>query len=565
MNERTHVLLRTFLSTATLSNTALIWWAPLAIASTLAAMPYRIPPTDAAAWGIAIGAQVLFSGIVIIGRSAIRRQKARGAPSAVALVVVGAGAVRGIVLVLASALLTGRDATAVDVVLRAVNSAVIALVGLAVLGAIIQFGRDYRRDYSMLRGRALLLQREDVAPTLSDATIAGWVGVQRSLRTTADSAREHLGPSDVSADALRAVAQVIGDALAQEVRPISHGLWVGSSDAPPRLRATAVARAALRPWRVPMIAIVVFGVLVGLGAINRAGVVDGVIFALYTTLTMGVVVVVSTALGARLPHSKAIGVFTVLLTPVLVVTASLLIGQGVLHADEDWIGAAMTGVTASMVIAGAAFVRRVGIERDVLLDELQAWIDAQGVDVLTRRTETDEWGSSLGAFVHHSVQSELTALRMQLMEAADADDATHRTSTRTDALARFDRLVSLQPPWVQRRDGRTVVQEVASAWSGIADVHLSLIDAGTQDQWQVAGQVVEEAVANAVRAGGARTIRVEVVEEHGALLVDIADDGRGLGNPHGQGIGTWWLDRVAPQDWERHSSPSGTRLHVRIQ
>lgn len=558
---------RSLLSRAALSNTALIWWAPAAIASTVLTMPYRLSVNEPASWVIAIGVQVLFSAVVIAGRIILMRSHVLPGSWAVLVIVLSAGALRGLVLVVASARVADLPATGQDVLLRAMNSSILALLGLAVLGVIIQFTRDYRVEYALLHERALRLKREasQSPSTLSDATIAGWVGVQRSLRSTADSARAHLGRPDASAESLRAAARVIGDALADQVRPISQGLWVGSGDRPPRLRVRAIARMALRPWHPPLTAIVVFALLVGLGAVNRAGIGEGGVFALYMGGTFAVIVAVSAALGARFPTSCVVGAATLLLTPVMMIAVSSVIGQQMLRAREDTTGAVITGLAAAIVLAGTTFVRRLLIEREALLDELQARIDVEGITLLTQRAEQDEWRQSLGTFVHHSVQSELTALRMQLMEAATADDPGQRTAVRADALQRFDRLVALQPPWAKQRHGRDVVHEVAGAWSGIAHVQVSATDAGTQAQWEIAGLVVEEGVANAVRSGHARNVTVSIRDEAGQLVVDVEDDGDGLLEPSRPGIGTSWLDRVAPGAWRRTSSDRGTHLTVCIR
>lgn len=111
-----------------------------------------------------------------------------------------------------------------------------------------------------------------------------------------------------------------------------------------------------------------------------------------------------------------------------------------------------------------------------------------------------------------------------------------------------------------------MVAEVAHAWAGIASVDVTTTDTGTEDQWALAGQLVEEGVANAIRAGGARHVRVDIQHrEDDSLLVTIDDDGRGVADSVHSGLGTWWLDQIAPGSWERRSSPTGTQLIVRVR
>ena len=567
MTGRSHWFIRSVFTTAALSNTALAIWTPLPILSTVMLMPYGIEASDPCAWLIAIAAQAVFTVLVVMGRWSTKRL-ARAYPRTVVVsVIVAAGAVRGAVVMWASALIIATNASALEISLRALNSAVIALPALGLAGVIVEFTRDYRRDYAQLHERAMRLQQEVTSPTqsLSDSTIASWVGVQRSLRFTANAARYRLADDDLSAQSLNAAADVIAETLTKQVRPISHGLWSGSSDEPPRLRAHLVAWDALRPWAPPVTTIAILtAVVTVISAVNRVGLIPGLAATVVITSAVTAVLAATGTLGRRFPSSRLIGLSTIALTLPFVFTLAIVVSVEVLQSQPDLPGSFVLGFAVTVGVGGTAFMRRVITEREALLIAMQARIDAQALDVLAKRAGSDTWGRSLGTFVHHSVQSELTALRMQLMEAAASEDETGRAATRTDALARFDRLLALQPPWVHQRSGRNVVAEVAHAWAGIATVDVSITDAGTEDQWAIAGHVVEEGVANAVRAGGARHVRVDVTHDDDYLLISIDDDGHGVADQINPGLGTWWLDQIAPGAWERRSSPTGTQLIVRV-
>ena len=564
-----HWFVRSVFTTAALSNIALLIWAPFPIVTAIVLMPYGIPASDPRVWVLAVGVQVLFSGIVVIGRMATMRRATRNPRAVVVAVISVAGVFRGATLLLGSAVIGGTSAAPLEVTLRAINSALVALLALGLIGVAVQFTRDYRHDYEELRDRAILLQREIIAPTpsLSDATIASWMGVQNSLQSTAQAARDKLAGPDVSARSLNAAADVIADTLTRHVRPISHGLWAGASDAPPRLRAHLVAWDALRPWRPPVVTIAILtGFVTAISAVNRVGVIPGLTAAALITAGVIAVLAVSVVVGRRLPGSRLVGIATVLLLPPLIVISAVMISEQILATTPDIAGSIVLALSITVGIGGTVFLRRVTAEREALLAALQARIDAQALDVLTKRAESDSWAKPLGTFVHHSVQSELTALRMQLIEAAGNDDDAYRDAARIDALARFDRLLALQPPWVHQRSGREVVSEVARAWAGIAEVDVTMTDAGSDEQWSIVGQLVEESVANAVRSGGARQVHVNVVvNDDASLLVTIDDDGHGVADPVNPGLGTRWLDQIAPNAWERRSAPSGTQLTVRVR
>lgn len=568
MTDQAHWFLRSVFTSAALSNVALLVWAPFPIVSTISLMPNGVAASDPRGWLLAFGVQGLFTAIVVLGRSVTQHRVTTHPRMVVITVIVTAGACRGGALLLGSALIAGTSAAPIEVVLRAVNSAVIALFALGLIGVAVQFTRDYRHDYVALRDRSLRLQREAQAPTqsLSDATIASWIGVRNSLQSAAQTVRSELVGTDVSPRSLNAAADVIAEALTTQVRPISHGLWAATSDAAPRLRAHLVAWDALRPWRPPVATIAALTIIVtAISAINRVGLIPGLVATALISTAVVLMLATTSVIGRRFPSSRIIGLAALVLTLPFVLTIAVFVSNEVLGTKPDLAGSIVLGLAITVGIGGTVFIRRVTAERDILLDSLQVRIDAQALDILSQRADGGTWGRSLGTFVHHSVQSELTALRMQLVEAATTDDDAHRTATRNDALARFDRLLTLQPPWVQQRSGRDVVTEVATAWAGIAAVEVAMTEAGTDEQWVIVGQLVEESVANAVRSGGARHVRVDIRENDDASLhVSIEDDGHGGADPIKPGLGTWWLDHIAPNQWERRRLATGTSLTVRV-
>lgn len=552
-------------SGAALSARALAVFALFSIPVALVTMPFGLEIDNASAWLTAIAAQLAFTGVAILARPLIAARSSRSARVLRVIAIMLAGAVRGAVLVLGASLATGSPTTASEYALRATNSAVIAVILLAFIGSVIQYTWNYRAEYALLLERARSLQRASasVDTELPPEVVAQWINVQRSLRSTADFTRAQLSGDAASAGDFEAAAEVISDVVEHQVRPVSHGLWAVNVDEAPRVRPLLVAWDALRPWNPPITAIAItYALIAVLGSITRAGFITGGIFAIYVTASVVGVAYLSALVGRAFPRTRTVGILTLLLTPIAVVAIAQLIGQGVLRVAADVQGAWIAGVSASILVAGLVFLRRVSIERAILLDQLQARINAQGLDVLAQGNAA-EWSRTLGTFVHHSVQSELNAMRLQLMEAAGAESDAERDRARGETIQRLDKLLELQPPWSDQADGRAVIADVAVAWKGIANITLDLTPAGTDSQWQVAGQVVQEGVANAIRSGRARTINVCVQQRDlGSLSVVITDDGVGVPDPNSPGLGTWWLDRIAPGAWQRSSTSAGTVLEV---
>lgn len=546
------------------SAAALAWCAPVSVIVAVATMPYDV--TGARSWLIATAAQAVFSVLVLLAGRASSTSRHRR--TATILIILVTGALRGVLLVEWAAWASGTTPAAQELLARAGNSALICVLVLGVLGIVISGTADFRREYEILLQRAIRLRQDSTAArsSLDPEALATWVGLQRSLQRVATTSRQRLEQDEVTGSDLQAAADLIGDMLDRHVRPVSHRLWRAAASEPPRLRVLHLAWDALRPWRPPVILIsAVYAVISIVGSSNRAGAADGLVFALYSTLTVTIVLSLSFLVGILRPGSRLVGLATLALLPAGVVGVAQVIGQGLLQAPPDMTGALVAGFSASILTEAIVLARRVSTERELLLGELQRRIDAQAITLLGSSAGSGPWDERLGTFVHHSVQSELTAMRLRLQSAAHDESGPSQAAAGTEALERFDRLLQLAPPWEAPADGRSVVSRVAEAWDGIADVRCMLSSGGAGAQWRIVGEIVEEGVANAVRRGGARRVGVTVTStDDEALLVVIEDDGRGVDPSATSGLGTWWLDRVAPGDWTREPTGSGTRLSVRV-
>ncbi len=567
MNTQLRWLSREAYGSASLSLRTILLVFPFGVVVAALTMPFGVSSTSVSAWLTALAAQITFSLCALMGNALLRVNHEGSGDAGRLLIVMIAGAVRGAVLVVAAAGVAGTDLSWASILTRSINSTLFSILAVAFMGLLVESTINYRAEYRVLLERALRLEQENAEKNddLDSRIIAQWVGVQRSLRATAARTRAELERAEASPDDLHSAAQVISDALVSEVRPMSHGLWAAGARGVPRLRTGSLLWDALRPWRPPVLVITLVYLLISLvGAITRAGALEGVVFALYSTATVGILLALSARIGVTAPRTRSVGIVTLLLLPLVVVAVAQFIGQVLLGAREDLVGAFVAGVSASIITLGLVVLRRVSVEREILLIELQSCIDAAALGVLAQRAATGHWERSLGEFVHHSVQSELTAMRLQLVEASTQSDLQRREQARQSTLARFDRLLALDPPWRASRSGREVITDVVQAWDGIATIRAELTAEGSDRQWRRAGQVVEEGVANAIRSGGARSIMIEVASDGDALVVRIVDDGTGLADGHTQGLGTLWLDQVVPGAWLRSSGAQGTELVVRI-
>jgi signal transduction histidine kinase len=576
MTERVRGRLAAFFGPSIVSGRALLWFFPIGVLLIVVTIPRdgSVAVTDAKWWVIAFASQsALTLVIVVLGRLTVALTRRRSAVTWRALVVIFGGAARGAVIALLILTLEPPLAPPGSIALRSANSALICCLWLGLIGLLIQAGRDYRSDYRLLLSRAVALHRAENDSTIDvDAEmVERWANVQSSMRETMARVRLRLGETETAPSGadLAAAAAVVNDAVIRDVRPTSHGLWFTTEQAPPRLRPGALLWDALSDWRLPLRPIAgILCAIAFIGGIIRSGLLIGIGFAsLYVVCSMTLLWVSDRV--ARRVAGPAVGIATVLLLPWVLLGLAIVIGQGILHVSPDNGGAAVAAVATSIVAFGMLLLSRVSGERRVLLDALQLRIESSAVVVLARQERRRESERELGVFLHHSVQSELSAVAMHLGEAATSSDDELRKTARAEALNRIVRIQESTPPWSAEAPGPDRIEHVVQSWEGIAAIEVDLppLAAVRSDQWKLLAQLVEEAVANAIRAGGANRIRVNATTESGVLTVLITDNGHLLDHdqPRLPGMGTAWLDHVAPGGWELRDGQRGTSLRVDLR
>ena len=563
---------RTWLSPLALSNTALAWATVIGGFSTLVLVP-GTAGLGFVTWpwlGVTVASQAAFALVVLAVRGMVRVP----GPWTVLATLAVAGVVRGAIIAVGASLVGISAFSATSLIGRALNSAVISVIGVSLIGATLTWRADFRAQYRLLRDRAVLLgNAASEGDVIEPAVLDAWTSMKGGLDATLREAEERLAAGASEQD-LREAADLITAAIDVDLRPAARAMWHDAIPEDQPLRLTTLLVATLARWHLPLREILVFlTVVVGVGSVVRSGLVAGGAYTLRYVLVTGLVLWASTTLARAFPRrAPVVAVLTLLLLPAILLALDYEVGDVLLGLPEDPVGqvivAVQTPITVVLIAMGVEAVR----ERQQVLAALQARIDAEAADLRRRDGAAVRDAQRLSLFVHHSVQSELAALAMQVREAASTHDPATMEEARRSALERVQRLEALDahsPPWLRREDGRARIDQVVDAWTGILDVTVEL-PAGPQcraDQWHLAAQVIEEGLANAARHGGARRVSVCGHVEGRDLVLRITDDGA-IAIPAGQvlpGLGSQWLNRVAPGEWSREQSAQGSVLAVRLR
>lgn len=554
---------RELLSPLALSWRALAWFAPIGVIATLVTVP-TVAGSGVVSWRwwmVALLAQGACTAVV-----AVARPFARGTASV--LIGLGlAGAVRGAVIAGAAGWLGVLPDPSWPS--RIANSTLITIIWLGLLGAILRWSRDYAAQYRTLVERAITVERANREGSAIDPVVLlSWSGVKARIDDATRRARGELDASQGDGEALSSAAMIIREAIDEQVRPASHALWSKPVPELPRLRGRMLLVEALSPWRPPLPEVLLaLGLVVGVGSLVRLGVATAIPYTITYLVTVAVLLAASAALAARMGHDRVIAIGTLAaLVPVTYLTGDLI--ARLPGVQSDVIGGALVAVQTPATTIVVTMIMRLVLERRSVLDSLQQRIDVATVSQLAGASMIREDSAQLGTYVHHSVQSELAALAIQLAEAAHTRDAVVMEEVRGRVRERLERMEAIdanQPPWLRASTGPERIAEIALAWDGIAtiDVDLPTIDALRPDQWHLAAQVVEEGIANAIRHGGARQISVRGSVVNGACVLVIDDDGA-LGSSV-PGLGSAWLDVVAAGDWSRSHAHGRTRLEATLR
>jgi signal transduction histidine kinase len=189
-------------------------------------------------------------------------------------------------------------------------------------------------------------------------------------------------------------------------------------------------------------------------------------------------------------------------------------------------------------------------------------MDARTVDALAMDREIVRVSRLLAQYVHGTLQSHLLATAYALENAELVQGGAAGVLQR--ARSAFEAEVAVSA------GSTTLAGEIdrrASLWSGFMVVDIEVGRAkGALPPAVIAdaGRVVEEALSNAHKHGDARSVSV-VAERVGdsTLQIRVTDDGTGLADVR-PGMGSAWLDFVAPDAWSLTPGPGGRGACVTV-
>ena len=368
----------------------------------------------------------------------------------------------------------------------------------------------------------------------------------------------HVGAADVKevSDLLRGTAE-------SSVRPLSKRLWNESAERYPRTPWWSLAANIVRyqPFRPIMYAAVdILGT--GFVQVRLFGLARGMFLASAMVLLIFAVMLSANVVMRAFPRWHT----AIFIGGIVALQITLVVR---VHFRELWLpGSAPLGWQVTQIVVGTLVVLitsgfgawndksaelRINFRADIRQDQVESIARSRQVAELARET---------AQLLHGSVQTRLVSCAMALDKASATGDQAAVNSALQEVL------VVLAEPMPQPAYVGTIVEEVerkAALWEGLCTFTVRVDDSsGSQANVRAVGRVVEEAISNAIRHGGASHIDISVVSESdGAVRVVVDDDGRGPGGGV-PGIGTAFLQQASAGQWSLTPLTQGSRLEVLV-
>lgn len=511
---------------------------------------------------VAMGVYMLFVSYFMLPRI---QRRVRPLPSVLLLLFIG-GAIRGVAISLLAPVFDQEDQ--VHIVLRGLNSAITVTVSMAAIGLILEGQIRYIQEYQDLYRKFLLLKRErQIYITTKPAERLGEVSAYIDKVTSTLRGRlAVLDESEITDDDAEAVAEEIKEIIEKKIRPLSHRLWLDRSNHVLRFKLNRLIIDSLLAKQIPFHMISIFFLLTNLIGI---GIPEGLWVSLGVTVpavsAIFLILFIEDLLRDRhivignWLHPVILVILGVVPTAIIMEMVGILTGSKP-NAYIFWLLSIMNPMLTVLITV----INQIFSDRAKILELLDKSVTDNLLEEHLHTLAKMNQDSAIATYLHGSLQAELTAIALQLQQAATAGDSLGVRKMVKMAQIVINRDIS-EDFTSHEISPIDKLDDFARAWSGIAEVSLQLKDTDyySVDFLNDVSQLIEEAVSSAVRFGGATQVDVAGGREGNYFHLTISDNGQNKGSG-GVGLGSRILDELAPELWKRKFMDHGTVLDIHM-
>lgn len=442
---------------------------------------------------------------------------------------------------------------------RLINSTYTVVFWVGLSSLLIEMNLRFKRKYRALLAQILVLKlRDGERPDPGYAHLALDIArMQLNIKTTLQDRKPEVLDSKHAED----LAQALREEIDQSLRPLSQRLWAKSLYTPPVARIGSVVATAITQLNYPFFlsaALYAFANVVN--TTQSLGLMAGGLFAFSTFIVFSFFELLRRCLVAKFGNQTSkiniafIGLIGLLVGGLVNLCFSFL------NLHYSFAIAIFTSPSLPALIIAVSSIRLTLQDRETMMHSLTKKVSGY------KDIEYDLFSHGHAAsYLHNSLQSELTALALQLDSLAQNPDPERNKVV----MEKLDALVSqsksedfknfLETPQVR-------LDRIVNSWDGIANVQLDLDIAIWNDavRSSLVVSLLQEAIANSVRSGRANQVDVRGKIDGDSIVITVSDNGSANLQTERRGIGSQWIDRIAISDWKLEETQTGRVLRVEI-
>ena len=230
--------------------------------------------------------------------------------------------------------------------------------------------------------------------------------------------------------------------------------------------------------------------------------------------------------------------------------------------DMSWAEVGFLVLLASTGLLGTSYAAAVLSNREQVLDRLREDADLSLAQEIANAQRLASTTRQLGSELHGALQTRLLVCAGAIDSALANEDADARRDALNQA---WDVLKTPLESQQQAGSIQECVDQRVAAWTGLLDVRCDMaasIGALGGSLARSVDVVIEEGLANAYRHGDATRVDVNIWADGNDIVVEIIDDGRGLGDII-SGMGSQRMAAVGAVSLTAHTG-GGTALTVAV-
>ena len=230
--------------------------------------------------------------------------------------------------------------------------------------------------------------------------------------------------------------------------------------------------------------------------------------------------------------------------------------------DMSWAEVGFLVLLASTGLLGTSYAAAVLSNREQVLDRLREDADLSLAQEIANAQRLASTTRQLGSELHGALQTRLLVCAGAIDSALANEDADARRDALNQA---WDVLKTPLESQQQAGSIQECVDQRVAAWTGLLDVRCKMAASIGTIGGSLARSVdvvIEEGLANAYRHGDATRVDVNIWVDGNDIVVEIIDDGRGLGDVI-SGMGSQRMAAVGALSLTAHAG-GGTALTVAV-